>query len=334
MKYLPGIDLSADILLPCGGSDISAAALWRSNMRDTFIKTLLLKKCWQLHLMMLPILILLIIFSYIPMVGLVISFQNFIPTRGFFGSPWVGMDNYRFLFGLREFIQAIRNTLVLSGGKIVLGLSVSIFFAILLSESRFRLLKNVTQTLVFLPYFLSWVVLGGIFLDLFSLNGAVNQILSALNIEPIMFMGHPVWFVIVAIITDVWKVFGYNMIIFYAAILGIDGSLYESASIDGAGRIRQIFFITIPCITPMIVVMSMLSLGNILNAGFEQILIMYNPLVYRTADILDTFIYRMGLVSGQFSFATAVGFFKSLVGMILIVIGNWAAKRFAGYRIF
>ena len=284
--------------------------------------------------MMLPIIILLIIFSYVPMVGIVISFQNFIPTRGFFGSTWVGMANYRFLFSLREFTQTIRNTLVLSGGKMILGLSVSIFFAILLSESRLRMLKNVTQTLVFLPYFLSWVVLGGIFLDLFSLNGAINRILSIFRIEPLMFMGHPVWFVIVAIITDVWKVFGYHMIVFYAAILGIDGSLYESATIDGAGRIKQIFFITLPCIAPMIVVMGMLSLGNILNAGFDQILIMYNPLVYKTADILDTYIYRMGLVSGQYSFATAVGFFKSLVGMVLIVIGNWTARRIAGYRIF
>jgi putative aldouronate transport system permease protein len=246
----------------------------------------------------------------------------------------VGLANFKFLFSLRDFSQVIRNTLVISGGKIILGLIVSVFFAILLSESRFSLLKNVTQPLVFLPYFLSWVVLGGIFLDIFSLDGGINRILSIFGVEPIMFLGHPIWFVIVAIITDVWKVFGYNMIVFYAAILGIDGSLYESATIDGAGRIRQIFFITIPCITPMIIVMGMLSLGNILNAGFDQILIMYNPLVYRTADILDTYIYRMGLVGGQYSFATAVGFFKSLVGMILIFFGNWTAKRVAGYRIF
>lgn len=293
-----------------------------------------LGRCWQLHIMMLPIIILLIIFCYIPMVGIVISFQDFLPTKGFFGSPWVGLANYKFLFSIREFTQTIRNTLILSGGKIILGLTVSIFFAILLSESRFSPIRNVTQTFVFLPYFLSWVVLGGIFLDVFSVDGGINRILSIFHIEPIMFMGHPVWFVVVAIVTDVWKVFGYNMIVFYAAILGIDLSLYESATIDGAGRFRQIFSITLPCITPMIVVMGMLSLGNILNAGFDQILIMYNPLVYRTADILDTYIYRMGLVSGQYSFATAVGFFKSLVGMVLIVVGNWIARNAAGYRIF
>jgi putative aldouronate transport system permease protein len=284
--------------------------------------------------MMLPVIVLLGIFCYVPMVGIVISFQDYLPTKGFFGSPWVGLDNYVFLFGLKDFIQIIRNTLVLSSSKIVLGLLVSIFFAVLLSESTMRRLKNVVQTFVFMPYFISWVVLGGIFVDIFSLEGAFNQVLSIFGIEPIMFMGNPFWFVIAAIVTDVWKVFGYNMIVFYAAILGIDYSLYESATIDGAGRIRQIFSITIPCITPLIVVMGMLSLGNILNAGFDQIFNMYNPLVYRTADILDTYIYRMGVVSGQYSFATAVGFFKSLVSMILIVAGNWMARRFAGYRIF
>jgi putative aldouronate transport system permease protein len=284
--------------------------------------------------MMLPVIVLLGIFCYVPMVGIVISFQDYFPTRGFFGSPWVGLDNYIFLFGLKDFIQIIRNTLVLSSSKIVLGLVTSIFFAVLLAESTMRRLKNVVQTFVFLPYFISWVILGGIFVDIFSLQGAINKILSIFGAEPIMFMGNPFWFVIVAIVTDIWKGFGYNMIVFYAAIVGIDGSLYESATIDGAGRIRKVFSITIPCIAPMIVVMGMLSLGNILNAGFDQIFNMYNPLVYKTADILDTYIYRMGVISGQYSFATAVGFFKSIVSMILIVGGNWMARRFAGYRIF
>jgi putative aldouronate transport system permease protein len=284
--------------------------------------------------MMLPIIVLLGIFCYIPMVGIVISFQDYLPTKGFFGSPWVGLNNYVFLFGLKDFTQIIRNTLVLSSSKIVIGLLTSIFFAILLAESTMRRLKSIVQTFVFLPYFISWVILGGIFVDIFSLQGAFNRILSLFGAGPVMFMGNPFWFVIVAIATDVWKGFGYNMIVFYAAIIGIDGSLYESATIDGAGRIRKVFSITIPCIAPMIVVMGMLSLGNILNAGFDQIFNMYNPLVYKTADILDTYIYRMGVISGQYSFATAVGFFKSLVSMILIVGGNWMARRFAGYRIF
>ena len=308
--------------------------MWRCDSLKELSKKLKLKRTWQLHVMMVPIVVLLVIFCYVPMIGIVVSFQDYLPTKGFFGSPWVGLDNYRFLFSLNDFFQIIRNTLIISGGKILLGLIISIFFAIMLYESNMRIMKNVVQTSVFLPYFLSWVVLGGIFIDIFSLEGVVNRIISFLGIEPVMFMGHPIWFVIVIISTDVWKVYGYNMIVFYAAIMGIDTALYESATIDGAGRIRQVFAITLPSIAPMIVVMGMLSLGNILNAGFDQIFNMYNPTVMSTADILDTYIYRMGVVSGQYSFATAVGFFKSIVAMILIVTSNWAAKRFAGYRIF
>lgn len=292
------------------------------------------KKNWQLHFMLLPIVILLLIFSYVPMVGIVISFQDYLPTKGFFGSPWVGLDNYRFLLSLKDFTQIIRNTLVISLGKIIVGIVVSVLFAIMLSESNLRRLKNWIQTIVFLPYFISWVVLGGIFVDIFSLEGIFNQLLSVFNIDPIMFMGDKIWFVIIIIITDVWKNFGYNMIIFYAAILGVDESLYESATIDGASRIKRIWYITLPCIAPMIVVIGMLSLSNVLNAGFDQIYNMYNSLVYKTADILDTYIYRMGVVSGQYSFATAVGFFKSIVGMVLIITGNWASKRYGGYKIF
>jgi putative aldouronate transport system permease protein len=292
------------------------------------------KQTWQLHLMMLPVMALLVVFCYLPMVGLTVAFQDYLPTKGFFGSPWVGLDNFTFLFSLRDFIFIIRNTLVISVGKIVLGLIVSIFFAVMLSESNLARVKNVVQTLVFFPFFISWVILGGVILDIFSLNGAVNHILVFLGIKPIMFMGDPLWFVITAVVTEVWKSFGYNMIVFYAAIMSIDTALYEGATIDGAGKIRQVFDITVPSIAPMIAVMGLLSLGGILNAGFDQIFNLYNPLVYKTADILDTYIYRMGVVSGQYSFSAAVGFFKSIVSLVLIVTANWAANRFAGYRIF
>jgi putative aldouronate transport system permease protein len=292
-----------------------------------------MRQTWQLHLMMLPVIVLLFIFCYIPMVGIVVSFEDYNPTKGFFGSPWVGLEYYKYLFSLDDFIQIIRNTVILSSGKIFFGLIVSLFFAIILAESKLHRIKNLVQVLVFLPYLISWVVLGGIFIDIFSLEGAINRILEFFSIEPILFMGNPVWFVIVAIITDIWKNYGYNMIVFYAAILGIDYALYESAIIDGAGKIRQIFSITIPCIAPIIVVVGMLNLGNILNAGFDQIFNMYNSLVYKTADILDTYIYRLGLINGQYSFSAAVGFFKSIVGMILIVTANWAARRLANYRI-
>ena len=298
------------------------------------MKRLKLAETWQLHLLLLPIVILLIIFAYIPMVGLIISFQNYIPTLGFFNSKWVGLDNFRFLMSLREFPQIIRNTLIISTGKIVLGMSASLFFAILLSETNFRKFRSAVQNVIFVVFFISWVVLGGIFVDIFSLNGIVNNFLRFFGLDPIFFLGNTFWFPIIMIITDVWKFYGYNMIIFYAAIVGVDSSLYESAALDGAGRIRSIWSITIPTIMPIIAVMGLLNLGNVLNAGFEQIYNMYNPTVYRTGDILDTFIFRTGIMNGQFSFATAMGFFRSVVSMVLIVIGNWAAKRFAGYQIF
>ncbi|MDR1904941.1 MAG: ABC transporter permease subunit, partial [Treponema sp.] len=241
------------------------------------IDYLKLKRTWQLHLMLLPAVALLVIFAYIPMVGIIVAFQDYLPTKGFFGSPWVGLMNFTFLFGLQDFTLIIRNTLVISICKIGLGLVVSIFFAILLSESNLSKTKNVVQTLVFFPYFISWVILGGVILDMFSLDGAINQIIIFFGIKPVMFLGDPVWFVVTAVITEVWKSFGYNMIVFYAAIMSIDVALYESATIDGAGKIRQVFAVTIPSIAPMIAVMGLLSLGGILNAGFDQIFNLYNP---------------------------------------------------------
>lgn len=298
------------------------------------VKKLQLKTTWPLHLMILPVIVLLVIFCYIPMVGIVISFQDYLPTKGFFGSDWIGLEHYKFLFSIPDFSQTIINTLVISLGKIVVGTLVALLFAIFLSESNLHRFKNWVQTFVFLPYFLSWVILGGLFVDIFSLEGAVNNIISLFGGERIFFMGNPVWFVVILIITDVWKGFGYSMIIYYSAILNIDPSLYESATIDGASRVKQVLHITIPGIMPIIIVMGMLSIGSILNAGFDQVFNMYNPLVYKTGDIIDTYVYRMGIVSGQYSIATAVGLFKSFVGMILIIAGNMAAKRFAGYRIF
>jgi putative aldouronate transport system permease protein len=267
------------------------------------------------------------------MVGIVISFQDYIPTKGFFGSDWIGLDNYKFLFSLKDFSQIMKNTVFISVLKIIFGTITPLFFAILLSESKLRKLKNAVQTMVFLPFFLSWVILGGLFVDIFSQNGAINNFLSLFGLAHINFLGNPVLFIGVLVVTEVWKGFGYNMIIYYSSILGIDPSLYESATIDGASRIRKIIHITIPGILPIIVVMSMLALCNILNAGFDQIFNMYNQLVIKYADILDTYIYRMGIVSGQYGFATAVGLFKSLIGMALLLIGNQASKKIVGYKI-
>ena len=284
--------------------------------------------------MLFPAVVLLAVFAYYPMIGIVISFQNYIPTKGFFGSEWIGLDLYKYLLTLPDVFLVVRNTIVISLLKIVTGLIFSIGIALLLNEVALRKIKRLIQTVVFFPYFLSWVILGGVLIDILSAKGgAVNQILGIFGFKPVFFLGNPTAFVVILVLTNIWKEFGFTMVIFLAAMTNIDPGLYEAARIDGAGRFKQVLNITIPCILPMIVLMATLSLGNILNAGFDQVFNLYNILVYDTGDIIDTYVYRLGIVSGQYSLATAVGLFKSVVGFVLITFSYWAADRFANYRI-
>ena len=284
--------------------------------------------------MLLPALLLTLVFSYVPMAGVVIAFQDFKPWKGLFDSEWVGFENFAVVFQRADAVQVIINTLVISGLKIVFGLIVPFFFAILLNEVLSRKLQRFIQTLVYLPHFLSWVILGGILLDLLSPNGMVNGLLNQVGVKSIFFLGSNQWFQPVVIITHIWKEFGYSTIIFLATLVGISPSLYEAAEVDGASRPQQVRYITIPSLLPITVVVGVLSLANILNAGFDQIFNLYNPLVYETGDVIDTFVYRIGLVSGQFGFATAVGLFKSIVSLIMIAIGYKLADKYANYRIF
>ena len=286
------------------------------------------------NLMMLPVMVLIIIFSIIPLLGLVIAFQNYIPAKGILGSPWVGFDNFSYMFIMPDSWQVLSNTIVMALGKMVMGIIVPVLFALMLNEIKARKYKRVVQTVVYMPYFLSWVILASVFTNLLSLDGVLNAVVKAFGGEPIMFLGSNTWFQPTMIITDVWKNFGYGAIIYLAALTSIDASLYEAASIDGASHMKQIWHITLPAIIPTVVLMGTLSLGNILNAGFDQIFNLYNPAVYKTADIIDTYVYRMGLVDLQFSLGTAVGMMKSVVSFVLITISYYLAGRFAGYRIF
>ncbi len=286
------------------------------------------------HLMLLPGVILLLIFSVVPFFGIVIAFQNFIPAKGISGSKWVGLDNFRYMFLMPDSMQIFCNTLVIAVSKIVVGLVASVVFALLLNEAKNVLFKKAVQTIVYMPYFLSWVILGSVFTGMLSLDGVVNHFLQNINIEPIMFLGSNKWFRSVIVATDTWKNFGYGAIVYLAALLSIDPNLYEAAAIDGADRFKQLLHITLPALVPTIILMSVLSLGNVLNAGFDQIFNLYNPMVYRTGDIIDTFVYRMGLVDMQYSLSTAVGLLKSLISSVLIILSNYLARRFAGYHIF
>ncbi|MUG45330.1 ABC transporter permease subunit [Paenibacillus woosongensis] len=288
-----------------------------------------------LHLMILPGIILTVIFSYVPILGTVIAFQKFVPSKGIFNSKWIGLDNFRYMLDMPNFTSVLWNTVFIAILKIIAGLVVPIIFALLLNELAGAFFKRTIQTIIYFPYFLSWVILGGILIDILSpSSGIVNQFLGVFGIKPIFFLGDDKWFPYTLVLTDTWKTFGYGTIVYLAALTGIDQSLYEAATMDGANRWKQTIHITLPGMLPIITLMTVLSLGNVLNAGFEQVFNLYSPMVYSTGDIIDTLVYRIGLVDAQYGVATAVGLFKSLISFVLIVLSNKLANKYAGYRVF
>ncbi len=287
---------------------------------------------WQYLLMLLPGMIFVFIFSYIPLYGLVIAFQDYNVGLGFH-SEWVGMKNFIFLFNQPTFARTIRNTLFIAIWKLVLGIIVPVTFALLLNEMRSNKLKRFYQTLIYIPNFLSWVIMAGVLLDILSTNGAVNRFLNLIGVDSVNFLGDPDVFPWTVIISDVWKTFGYGTVIYLAALTSIDPGLYESAVLDGASRAQQVFYITIPLLLPTIILMTVLSLGSILNAGFDQIYNMYSPVVWETGDIIDTYVFRLGFQQAQYSVGTAVGLFKSFVSAFLVLLSYVLADKLAGYRI-
>jgi len=294
-----------------------------------------LKRNWPLHALLIPGAVLLLLFNYTPMLGLIMAFQDYKPWTGFTGSPWVGFQHFRMMFEFEEVKQVIWNTLLIASLKIAFQLIVPLLFALMLNEVKSVLFKRSVQTLVYLPHFLSWVILGGIFIDIFSpTGGLVNRFLGLFGIEPIFFLGNGTWFRITLIVTDVWKDYGFGAIVFLAAIVGINPELYEAALVDGANRWKQTMHITLPSLLPITIVVGTLSLGNILNAGFDQIFNLYNALVISKGDIIDTYVYRAALLQGNFGFGAAVGVFKSVVSFILIVVAYRLAYKIANYRIF
>ncbi|WP_204670107.1 ABC transporter permease [Gracilibacillus alcaliphilus] len=286
--------------------------------------------------MVIPGVLLVLIFSYGPMLGIVIAFQNFIPAKGLLGDQeWIGLDNFLYVLELPNAFRVLWNTLYIAILKIIFGLIVPIAVAILINEVRVMSLKRTIQTTIYLPHFLSWVILGGILIDILSPSeGIVNMMLGWVGIEPIFFLGNNSWFPITLVGSDIWKEFGFGTIVYLAAITGINPELYEAARIDGANRWKQTLHITLPGMRMVIVLMAVLSLGNILNAGFEQVFNLYSPQVYESGDIIDTFVYRIGLMEAQYGVAAAVGLFKSVVSCILVSLAYYLAYRFADYRIF
>lgn len=297
-------------------------------------KLVVFKRELPFYLMLIPGVTFLIIFSYLPMFGLVMAFQDFTPLRSFKNSPWVGLKNFRDMLALPTFWNVVGNTLSISIAKIILRLLVPLILALLLNEVVHHKFMRMAQTVFFLPYFLSWAVMGGVLRNLFQYDGMVNELLGRIGIDPIMFLGSNTWFPIIIILSDVWKDMGYNMIIFLAAITGVDPALNESAALDGANRWKQIWHITLPTIRPIVVMLLVLSLGSVLSAGMEQIMLLYNPMVYKSSDIIDTLVYRLGLVNHQWSLSTAVGMMKSVVSFILVVISYRIASKHFDYQVF
>lgn len=285
--------------------------------------------------MLFPSIAIMLVYVFFPMFGIIIAFQRFRPAFGFFRSQWVGFDNFRNLFLNPAFSTALRNTVFIASMKIILQLLVPIVFSLLLNEVRKDLVKRSIQTIVYLPYFISWVLMAGIIIDILSpSSGIANQFLKMLGLNTVFFLGDNRWFPTVLIATSVWKDFGWGTIIFLAALSGVNPELYEAAIIDGAGRLKQTLHITIPGISTTIILVATLSLGSILNAGFEQIFNLLTPIVRSSGDIIDTLVYRLAFESAQFSLATATGLFKSVVSFFLITLSYKLAFKFTGYKIF
>ena len=294
------------------------------------------RKMYRLfYLMMLPGLLYFAVFRYLPMFGLVIAFKDYDIFKGIWASEWVGLKNFRELFHSSDFWNVLTNTLKISFAKIVIGFPIPIILAILLNEMRSVRFKKVIQTLLYLPHFLSWVVIGGIMLNLFSpVFGLAGEFFRATGIEPVNILAQKSTIFGVVIASDVWKECGWSTIIFLAALTQVDASLYEAAKMDGANRFKQMIYITLPAISGVIILLLILRIGKIMNAGFEQILVLQNAVTRESIDIFDTYVYREGLQRGEYSFSSTVDMFKSVVAFIMVVGADKFSKKFGEEGLF
>ena len=290
-----------------------------------------LKQNYWLYIFLIPGLLFLIIFKYIPMGGIVIAFQDYKVTRGFLGSDWVGLEHFRYLFQSTDFYRVFRNSILISIYRLVWGFPVPILLALMLNEMRSNGYMRTMHSILFLSLFIScFVVVVMVTILLSPSTGIINILIEAMGGEPVSFLTSPKYFRSILVITDIWKGAGWGTIVYMAAMAGIDPSYYEAAIIDGATRFQRIWYITLPCIASTIVVMLIMRTGSILNNGFEQVYLMQNALVSEVAEIFETYTYQVGLKEGRYSFASAVGIFQSVVGCILLFITNFTAKKIGG----
>lgn len=298
-----------------------------SKAKNTFWKRVLRNK--YIYLMVLPGFLYFIIFKYIPMAGLVIAFQDYQPYKGFLGSEWVGLEHFRRLFTDPGFWQIFKNTLIVFVVNILFYFPIPIILSVMLNEVANGYFKRLVQTIVYIPHFLSWVIIVSISFVMLTMDGGIiNELMATLGLQPVNFLMNSEWFYPMYVLQVIWREAGWGTIVFLAAMASIDPGLYEAARMDGAGRFRQIWHITLPGIRNVIVVLLILKIGNVLDTSFEHIYLLLNSMNKDVAEILDTFVYTAGLKQGQFSFSTAVGLFKSVIGFALVVGSNWLAKKF------
>ena len=286
-----------------------------------------LKRNASLYLLVAPVIIWFILFCYIPMFGAIMAFQNFKPAAGFFGSTWVGLQHFKDFFGSYYFGRLLKNTLTLSISYMVVMFPLQVGLALLLNEVRCLKFKKVVQTVTYMPHFISLVVICGMVANFVGTNGIINDIVAFFGGERVDLLTQPEAFAPIYVISGIWQQLGWNSIIYIAAIAGVDQELYEASAIDGAGRLRQAFSVTIPGIMPTIVMMFILSLGSIINVGYEKIILLYNSGIYRTADVISTYVYRKGLEDMQYSYSAAVGLFNSVVTVVLVIVANTIVKK-------
>ncbi len=289
-----------------------------------------------LQFMVIPGLIWMIIFNYLPMGGIVIAFKKFKITKTIAEAPWVGFKYFQDFFQDINFADIMTNTIGISLLKLIIGFPLPIIFALLINEIRGIRFKKVSQTISYLPHFLSWVVLGGILTTWLSKTGVINDLLMALNIikAPISFLGEPKAFWGIVLISDIWKELGWSAILYLAAIAGVDQQIYEAATVDGANKLQKIWFITLPSITGTIAIMLILQISGLLNSNFDQILILKNQINISRSQVIDTYVYQVGMTQGNYSYATAVGLFKSVIALFLLLIANKSSKKLLGRSLY
>ena len=308
-----------------GGGGLGRRQLfWRRLRRDRF-----------LAFMILPVVLYYIVFCYLPMVGALIAFEDYSPGKGIFGSPWVGFENFQLFFGGVYFWRLLRNTLLISVYHLLWGFPVPIIFALMLNEFSNGVFKKTIQTVSYMPHFISLVVTCGMIINFLSPStGILNIIIKNLGGKGINFLGYPKYFRTIYVASGIWQEFGWGSIIYIAALAGVDPEMYEAARIDGAGRFKQMVYITVPSISNTMIILLILNVGNIMSVGFEKINLLYTPSTYETADVISTYVYRMGLQSLQYSFSSAVGLFNSVINVILLVASNTIARKVTGSGIW